>query len=371
MVWNREEYIAHMSFEYTGREMFTELFGLLVGLDEEWKSQGASQEELDLSAFGWDSVRYHWAGGYTGAMTGIEPYVIEDNAEHIISVDYMGRKQKLIKSSASIPLPVDYPVKDFDSWLQVKHWYGFSESRIDTERLKQAKGLQGSGYLILAGIPGGFDELRQLMGDENLCASYYEQPELIRDMLDTMSETNIKVFERVFDYVVVDNLSVHEDMAGKNGPLAGPAQVEQFIAPYYLRTWNECKRHGTKLFSQDSDGNMNSVIDAFLNAGVNIMYPFEPAAGMDMVKAREKYGSRLAVKGGLDKFALCGSKDDIKRELEYKICAGMLGGGTVFALDHRIPNGVPVDNYRYYSAAGRRILGHAGYSGSPFRRMAF
>jgi hypothetical protein len=35
------------------------------------------------------------------------------------------------------------------------------ESRIDTEYLKKAKELQDGGYLIIAGIPGGFDEPRQ------------------------------------------------------------------------------------------------------------------------------------------------------------------------------------------------------------------
>jgi uroporphyrinogen-III decarboxylase len=160
-------------------------------------------------------------------------------------------------------------------------------------------------------------------------------------------------------------------MAGKSGPLAGPVQVSEFIAPYYLKIWNECKRHGAKLFSQDSDGNMNGVIDTFLEAGINIMYPFEPSAGMDMVEARKKYGNKLAVKGGLDKFALRGSKNGIKCELEYKICSEMLGGGTVFALDHRIPNGVPLENYRYYAELGRKLLGHADYANGPFVRMAF
>ena len=102
MIWNREEYIAHMTFEYTDKEMFTELFGLLVGLDGEWKSQGAAADELDLSAFCWDSVLYTWAGGYTGAVTGISPRIIEDTGEHTISSDHMGRKQKLIKSSIGI-----------------------------------------------------------------------------------------------------------------------------------------------------------------------------------------------------------------------------------------------------------------------------
>ena len=382
MIWNREEYIAHMTFEYTGKEMFTELFGLLIGLDDEWKNQGVSQAELDLSAFGWDSVLYVGAGCNTGAVTGIKPYIIEDNKDYTVSVDGMGRKQKLIKFSATFPLPVEYPVKDFDDWMKIKHWYSSSENienRINIEQLKKAKELQEKGHLVLAGIPGGFDEPRQLMGEENLCLAYYEQPELIHDILHTISDTNMKIFERIFDYVTVDNLMVHEDMAGKSGALAGPVQIKEFIAPYYLKIWNECKLHGTKLFSQDSDGNMNGVIDAFLDAGINIMYPFEPNSHMDIVKTRKKYGKRLAFKGGIDKFALRGNKEEVKKELEYKICTETLGGGTIFALDHRIPNGVPLENYRYYAELGREILGKIdsrhndikNFKSSPFVRMAF
>ena len=32
-------------------------------------------------------------------------------------------------------------------------------------------------------------------------------------------------------------------------------------------------------------------------------------------------------------------------------------GGCVLALDHRIPNGTPLENYRYYVRTAREILG--------------
>ncbi len=35
----------------------------------------------------------------------------------------------------------------------------------------------------------------------------------------------------------------------------------------------------------------------------------------------------------------------------------MQSGGRVFGLDHRIPNGTPLENYRYYVKRGREILG--------------
>ena len=112
-----------------------------------------------------------------------------------------------------------------------------------------------------------------------------------------------------------------------------------------------------RVFRQDSDGDMTSVVNAFLDCGVTEMYPSEPAAGMDMVTLRKRYGRRLAFSGGIDKHVLRRSKEEIRTELEYKLQPIMRQGGAVFGLDHRIPNGTPIEHYRYYVTTAREILG--------------
>jgi len=60
--------------------------------------------------------------------------------------------------------------------------------------------------------------------------------------------------------------------------------------------------------------------------------------------------------------------------LEYKMQPTMQQtGGVVFGIDHRIPNGVPLENYRYYVDLGRDILGLSPLNGSQkgWGRMAF
>jgi len=357
MVWDREKYLAHCKFQYTGHEMFTEIFGLLVGVDKEWINQGATKEEVDLSTFNHDKTLSTVCPVNIGAVTGIEPKVIEDNSEFSIKTDHMGRKTKLIKQVATISHPLDYPVKDFDDWLKVKHWYQFSENRIDWEALEQTVRLREQGYLVHVHIPGGFDESRQLMGNEEVCLACYEQPELIEDITRTLTTLAIQVLERVTDIVKIDVLEVHDDMAGKSGPLFGPVQVDRFMKPYYSKVWDFLSASGCTLFSQDSDGDMNPIIENLLACGINFMYPCEPNSGMDIVELRKKYGNRVCLKGGINKYALRGNEDDIKKELEYKICDITKGGGTIFALDHRIPNGVPIENYRYYVNKSRELLG--------------
>jgi uroporphyrinogen-III decarboxylase len=243
---------------------------------------------------------------------------------------------------------MDNPVRTMDDWLKIKPWYEFSEERFGANWEEKARQHLSEDCCLCASIPGGFDQPRQLLGEERLCLAYYDDPELIHDMIRTMSDTAFAVLERATRRLPIDILGVHEDMAGKSGPLAGPAQIREFILPYYRRIWDLLRERGTRLFDQDSDGNMDSVISSFLDAGINLMHPMEPAAGMDVVKVREKYGTRLAMYGGIDKFILCKSKVDIDRELEYKLPPMIRSGGYVIALDHRIPNGALLENYRYY-----------------------
>ena len=143
MIWNREQYLAHCTFDFTGREMFSELFGPLHALEAEWRAQGASEKEIGMTAFGWDYALLTHLSGHTGAVTGITPRVLEDTPDITVSVDAMGRKTKLFKQSATIPLPLSHPVQTMDDWLKIKHWYAFSEDRVSRERLRRSCGTRG------------------------------------------------------------------------------------------------------------------------------------------------------------------------------------------------------------------------------------
>ena len=151
--------------------------------------------------------------------------------------------------------------------------FEYDACRISDDEIAKAKALQDKGVLIKSEILGGFDILRELMGEENCCIAFYEDPELIEEILGTISETNVRVLSEISKKLTIDQLSVHEDMAGKTAPMIGPNLVREFIVPYYLKSWELVKDAGTKLFCQDSDGNMNPVIDAFIEGGINIFTP--------------------------------------------------------------------------------------------------
>lgn len=354
---DRDVYLDHMTYQGFERPILVELFGPLVGLEEEWRAQGATPAELDLTAFDFDYVERAGVAVNVGQLGGLEAMVVEETTEYIIASDRLGRRTKMYKQVASIPLPLDYPVVDMDDWRRIKRWFEFDEARFAADWLPRAQRARAERRLLCASIPGGFDLPRQLLGAEGACLACHLNPELIHDILATAGETAFRVLERVSSQVLVDQLSVHEDCAGRSGALFGPSQIETFVKPYYRRIWDMLSERGTRIFQQDSDGNLNGVLDSFIAAGINSSLPMEPAAGMDIVEVRRQFGTRLAFMGGIDKHALRRTRDDIVRELEAKVPPLRDTPGVVFGLDHRIPPGTPLEHYRFYVQTVRDMLG--------------
>lgn len=346
---SRGDYLDYMTFRKPLAPLFTEIFGPLIGLPEQWRRQGATPAELDFSAF---SYRRHPSGrvavhtGFLGDLGGNE--LLAETDEAIIYRDEMGRRMKLPKRCATIALPLEYPVRTMDDWLGYKPHYEFSEARFARGWERRARALVDRGAVVVFAMPGGFATPRDLIGDVGVCMGYYDQPELIHDILDTLGDMVEKVLHRVTKVVQVDELFVHEDMAGKSGPLAGPRQIEEFIGPYYRRIWDMAQEEGGRLFMQDSDGDMSPVVSVFADHGLNYMHPVEPVGGNDVVALMARHRPRMAFQGGVDKFVLRKGMDAITAELERIIPPMVKAGGYYIALDHRIPNGTPLEAYRFY-----------------------
>ena len=81
MRFHRSDFLDLITFGECRRQMFSELFGLLVGLDGEWRAQGATPEELDLTGFDWDYVPYVECGGITGVWSTSPPATLYEDAK--------------------------------------------------------------------------------------------------------------------------------------------------------------------------------------------------------------------------------------------------------------------------------------------------
>lgn len=193
---------------------------------------------------------------------------------------------------------------------------------------------------------GLFGFIRELMGVEEFLVSFHTQPDLIRDMMDYLADFWIRIYTKILGKVKIDQIHMWEDMSGCQGSLISPAMVREFMLPNYKKIGKFAKEHGIKIFSVDTDGKVDELIPIFIEAGMNLMWPFEVAAGSDIVKFGREY-PQPCIMGGIDKRELANGKEAIDRELE-RISPMFKRGRYIPGLDHAIPPEVSWDNFKYY-----------------------
>ena len=138
-----------------------------------------------------------------------------------------------------------------------------------------------------------------------------------------------------------------EDMAYKTAPLISPDHARGYMLPRYRKVVDYLTGRGVPLIGLDSDGRIDSLIPVWLDAGINVLFPFEVQAGMDVLKVRKEYGRGLRLWGGVDKRALAKGPSAIDAEL-LRLGPLIDEGGYIPHTDHTIPPDVSYENYCYY-----------------------
>jgi hypothetical protein len=181
-------------------------------------------------------------------------------------------------------------------------------------------------------------------------------PDLVHEIMDHMTGIYLAVFKQVVRDVRVDVIHLWEDMCYRNGPLISPRHWEAFMGPNYRRIAAFARAHGIPILSVDTDGNPALIASPMVDAGVNLLFPMEVAAGCD-VNAWRKAHPALGLLGGVDKRALARGPEAIDAELA-RIRPAVETGRYIPALDHLVPDNVSWENYCYYARGlGELIAG--------------
>jgi uroporphyrinogen-III decarboxylase len=202
---------------------------------------------------------------------------------------------------------------------------------------------------------GFFGPLRNLTGVEKLCMLFYDDPAFVEEMMDALADFIIAMLGQILDCTDIDVYGFWEDMAYKTGPLIGPEMMWKYLVPRYKRVVEFVRSRGVEFISLDSDGDITELIPCWLDAGINILYPFEVQAGMDVLQVRKQYGRDLRLWGGIDKRAIARGPEAIDLELA-RIRPLIADGGYVPSPDHSLPPDVSFANYRYFVEKLRAIL---------------
>lgn len=335
-------------------------FGYWDQLYAEWHQQGLPSQINNEGAadayFGLD--RRIMVGPHLGLIPPFETKTLRIEGNRRIYQDGEGVISEVsLSGEASIPHYLEFPIKDRDSWLRFKERLnpntpGRLVSNLDkiAERCRQSDVPVGINIGSLLGKP------RDWTGFERIALLSYDDPELVEDMVETQCELIIRGITPFLERIQFDYAGGWEDFCFNSGPILSPAMLRHFVLPRYERIARLLRQHGVTVIWTDCDGNINPVVDIWLETGYNCMFPIEVRAGSDPVELRRRYGKDILLLGGYDKMALYKGKEAILAELK-RLAPVVEEGGFVPHVDHRVPGGVPLENYVYYHKEKKALLG--------------
>jgi len=249
-------------------------------------------------------------------------------------------------------MEIDHPVKDRKSWNEYKQYYSLDtiKKRLPPNWKELTQRLKNRDFPIrLGGTNGGFLGFpRQIMGLTNYMMALYDDPVLIHDICDTFLNFLIEYYGVITKDVEVDCILIWEDMAGKMGSLISPEHFRLFLTPRYKKMVEFANDVGIDIILTDSDGYVEDLIPLIIETGVTGMYPFERAAGNDLIRIRNNFPN-FQILGGIDKRILFEDSTIDKIDTELKIVEQLLKTGRYIPhIDHFVSQDCTFSNFTYY-----------------------
>lgn len=287
-----------------------------------------------------------------------EVKVLEDLGEYELVQDIAGRKVIYFKGRRDgfMPEYKDHPVKDMDTWEKLCKWRMVPNDPLRFKRIDDSAeyiiGLQKKGIIIAQIAVGGYMYLRSLMGPLELLYMFYDNPELIHECMRSWFEVADATIAYKQKFYNIDEFMLLEDICYNMDSLISPDMIKEFLFPYYQQIISNIKKRqidkNRHLFIQlDTDGHAPSVIPLYQKLGMDVMSPFEVAAGCDVVEIGKNFPN-LVIEGGIDKRIIAKGKPYIDRHLDHIMPAMRKRGGYIPTCDHGVPAEVSFEDYLYF-----------------------
>lgn len=327
---------------------------------ERWKSEGMPADADTSELFGYDERTWRHVDllGWCEPpfVPAMEEVIIESAGDYEIVRDNAGRTVKFFKGRRHgfMPTYLKHAVTCEKDWEEdvapllsletPERWQQVEDATADLAEARR------NGMWMVQDIIGGYMYLRALVGPVEICYMFVDNPDLVHRMMRRWLDLSDAVSARLQEHVEFDELFLAEDICYNHGLLISPDMVREFIFPYYrqLKENMEARQKRRLFFHIDTDGNVAEALDLYRNeVGMNVMSPFEIAAGNDVLEIAREHPD-LVMFGGIDKRVLAAGPEAIDEYLDRLMPLMVERGGYIPTCDHGVPHNVSFESYMHY-----------------------
>ena len=143
-----------------------------------------------------------------------------------------------------------------------------------------------------------------------------EEPKLF-DLIEKLEEFNQGYINRMMD-AGADMISFPEDLGMQVGPMLSPDLFREYIKPSYKRMMDSARSRG-KGIHMHSDGDIRTLADDLVDAGVQALNLQDLVNGVDWIKA--KYKGKLCIDLDIDRqnVTVFGSPKDVDDLIRHEV----------------------------------------------------
>jgi uroporphyrinogen decarboxylase len=313
-----------------------------------WKDEGLignGATVLELLGSDFRGLQWLWPQAFPG-----QSVTISEDAETRTFRDGHGKTVRYWKNKAGTPEHVGFDCDSRERWETIyKPALCSTGLQIDPAAVVRAyrQGREQSKWCHLTGVEV-FEQTRALMGDEITAMALIEDPEWVMDVAETFIDQLLMNFDALMATgIQPDGLWIYGDMAYNRATFCSPAMYKEMLWPQHKRLVEWAHAHRMK-FIYHTDGNVNQVMDLWVEAGFDCFQPIEAKADMDVRDLAPKYGDKLSFFGNIDVMVMgTNDLDKIEEEIKTKFAAGMANKGYAYHSDHSVPPQVSWDTYQH------------------------
>ena len=295
-------------------------------INPEWEYADLAEDNLDLVVTNTPSLLYR------------KTFIDESSG---VFINEWGIKRK--ESGQSVSMPLEGPIKSKEDLTSYEvpdpeDDYRYIELNylLNKFRGKKAVGMH---------LHDVFNYPFYLRGMENFLVDMVTDKFIVEKLVNISLDHNIVIAKNAIK-MGADFIFLGDDYGTTFGPIFSPKSFEELMLPGFIEIVKEIKKVGGFVIKHCC-GNINSLLDMLVDAGIDAIHPLDQAAGMDISSVQEKYKDKLVVIGGID----CGdlltnrSPEDVIKETKRILKSVSSKGSHILSSSNTIHPKVKPENF--------------------------
>jgi len=171
-------------------------------------------------------------------------------------------------------------------------------------------------YVCALHPQGVFERLHDLLGMEDALAGFYEDPDIIQEIIDWIVDIELEYAKAMIERVGIDAVLHHDDWGSLKSTFLAPEMFNEFFTPAYKKIYGYYKKNNV-LVIHHNDAYSAPLVPYMIEMGIDIWQG--PTPTNDIPDLISKYGGQITFMGEIETKLLDvpdWTREDVAKEVE-------------------------------------------------------